>query len=107
MNLQSDVKAVQVFQQALVDLNLTVRLTSPKIRNLEDGGLLIEQPALQVTFTTPVTPEQPEVPTEPVTPEVPEAPVVPVEPTAPEAFPPVEATTETTTPTVEEATATS
>lgn len=42
--------AVVLFQKLLKDNNLSVILTKPKVRNLEDGGLLIEQPSLQVAF---------------------------------------------------------
>ena len=114
MNLQSDIKAVELFQKLLTDNNLFVRLTPSKTRELKDGGLLIEQPALQVTFITPevpATPAQPAVPSETASPETPvdtgvkdetEVAKDPIEPPAPEAFPPVDATTETATPTAEE-----
>lgn len=55
----------QRFQRVLDENNLTGTLLQPKIRFVQDGAVLIEQPVLSVTFTDPTKEVEPIV--EPIT----------------------------------------
>lgn len=45
--------AVDRFQRILDENNLTVVLQDPQIRNIKNGGIIIEAALLSVTFTDP------------------------------------------------------
>ena len=42
-----------LFQKVMADNNLTATLSKPQVRFIENGGVIVEQPQLLVTFTTP------------------------------------------------------
>jgi hypothetical protein len=44
---------VTLFQKLLEDNNLSVTIAKPQIRFIENGGVIVEQPLLTITFTNP------------------------------------------------------
>jgi len=47
-----------LFNKLLEENNLTAQLVKPKVRYLEDGAILVEQPQLLVYYTNPITPQE-------------------------------------------------
>ncbi len=50
-------EAATLFQKLLDDNNLTVQLTRPEIKYIENGGVIVEPQKLFVRFTNPVLPK--------------------------------------------------
>jgi hypothetical protein len=51
-----------LFQKVMADNNLTATWSKPQIRFIENGGVIVEQPQLLVTFTTPPKPVDSQIP---------------------------------------------
>ena len=49
-NISNEKSPIEVLQKFLDSNNLELRLTSPSIRQIENGGLLIDQPQIAVNF---------------------------------------------------------